>query len=85
MTRMIFLGPSGELVDAPDCPGCGKTLDGFTPINNLSTPKDGDLTICVYCHTALVFQAGEGGALTLRRVTATEALALRARLGGGSL
>lgn len=36
---------------------CGKVLDGATAVNADCTPKAGDLTVCIYCRTVLMFTA----------------------------
>ena len=48
------------------CPSCARTLDGVSSPNE-SRAKTGDLTVCFYCETVLVFT--EAG---LRHATARD-------------
>lgn len=48
-----------------DCPECGANLDATT---GQGEPSPDDCSVCVYCGTALTFQAD----LTLRRMTPEE-------------
>ena len=57
---------SVHVVAAPRCPGCGTALNGATAVDLSGVmPTPGDLTVCLYCATALEFVAGES-ALELR-------------------
>jgi hypothetical protein len=42
------------------CPTCGKVLDGAMSLHHKEPPAAGCLTACIYCGTALKFDA-EGG------------------------
>lgn len=39
-----------------DCPKCGAFLDGASTPKGEVEPQDGDLSICVYCATILLFK-----------------------------
>ena len=44
------------LSNQPKCPGCGRTLDGFTDVKNANNrPKSGDISFCLYCREVLEF------------------------------
>lgn len=54
-----------------NCPSCGKPLDAATFImgdENVKTPEDDDLTVCIYCRSFLKFYDG----LKLRLMTQQE-------------
>ncbi len=40
------------------CRKCGRKLDGATDPFGEATPKDGDVSFCIYCGTLSVFQDG---------------------------
>jgi hypothetical protein len=43
-------------IDGGTCPTCGKTLDGLTnPVDDDLDMHPGDISICFYCGTILVF------------------------------
>ena len=44
------------------CCSCGKMLDGATGDKNV--PKDGDITICVYCAEVMLYK-GQGSRVEL--------------------
>ena len=47
----------GRLATTPKCPTCKTVIDGFTSINTPNAvPKDGDLSICAYCGTAMIVE-----------------------------
>lgn len=59
-----------------DCPKCGIHLDGATESNGQETnPKPGDISVCVYCGTFLMFDE-EDKKLSLRRLTDEEFITL---------
>lgn len=59
-----------------DCPKCGIHLDGATESNGQETnPKPGDISVCVYCGTFLIFDE-EDRQLSLRRLTDEEFIKL---------
>jgi hypothetical protein len=64
---------SHRLPIAPPCPTCGTTLDGVTESRlDDSHPTPGDVSVCAYCSTVLMF-TGDGDTLTgLRVVTDDE-------------
>jgi hypothetical protein len=48
------IGESRKLPSCP-CPSCGKALDGCSQADGDSTPKPGDITICIYCGHIMAF------------------------------
>lgn len=38
------------------CPECRSTLDGATGVDHDERPKPGDVSLCLYCGTILVFE-----------------------------
>jgi hypothetical protein len=55
------------------CPHCLARLDASTPaFDPGSVPKEGDVSVCVYCATVLVFRADQ----TLRPMTRIESYKL---------
>ena len=42
----------------PPCRSCGKELSGAFAINGINAPKDGDVSICVYCGCVSIFTDG---------------------------
>lgn len=50
------------------CPVCRAILNAASGINNSGAPVEGDLTICVYCGTILVY----GDKMKLRVATTPE-------------
>ena len=50
------------------CPACGHRITAASHIDGNMTPKPGDLTVCLYCATLLVFADG----LSLRNLTDAE-------------
>lgn len=65
---MSTLGEPGRLTSST-CPNCGGQSDGFTALDSEATPKAGDVAICLYCLTVLVYG---GDPLRLRRPTGAE-------------
>jgi len=51
-----------------DCLRCHGVLNGATNVTNNAMPKDGDLTICIYCGHLMAFTDD----LSLRELTAEE-------------
>jgi hypothetical protein len=47
------------------CPECKKTLDGIT--GKVTIPVEDDLSVCLYCHTPLIFK-GKGMGLRLHKL-----------------
>lgn len=61
--------------DAPSaCPTCGKKLNGATKIDGKGGPRPGDISVCFYCTSFLVF----GDDLELALMTADEIVELPA-------
>lgn len=73
------------------CPHCGQKLNGRTQIgddefersietyaftNSPANPKAGDVSVCLYCSTKLVFIDHADGTLRIREMTAEEYKAL---------
>ena len=54
------------------CPKCGATLDAASGVSGALHPKPGDMSICLYCAAALVYE----DAMTSRLMTAEEFMAL---------
>jgi len=50
------------------CPVCEKDLDATTSIDHDSKPTTGDITVCLYCASFLMFNNN----LTLRLITEQE-------------
>lgn len=50
------------------CPGCGKRIDAATSIDGEASPTPGDVTVCAFCASVLMFEPG----LSLRRVSDQE-------------
>jgi hypothetical protein len=51
------------------CTGCGKRVDGATPIDDkTATPDPGDVTVCIYCGHIMAYADD----LQLRNLTAVE-------------
>lgn len=45
----------GKLLGNPTCPVCEKRIDGFTHFEDKDVvPKEGDISICIYCATPLM-------------------------------
>ena len=44
-----------DYVREDSCPGCGHPLDSQNDPINRSKASPGDMSICIYCHTLLVF------------------------------
>jgi len=43
-----------------ECPTCGSPSDAATePLDSSATPREGDISICLYCRSASVF-TGQG-------------------------
>lgn len=53
-------------LDPTPCPSCGKKLDAATAVSEAARPKDGDLTVCFYCGSILVF--GENLSLSVAKI-----------------
>lgn len=46
----------GKLDSQPECPSCKKVLDGWSSTSpGGGGPSDGDVTVCIYCGSALEF------------------------------
>jgi hypothetical protein len=74
--RQPELEASGELDSAPNCPNCGKTLDGFSSAELKSQrPREGDMGICLYCGTISKYT---GSPLRLVPVEGDELILVRA-------
>lgn len=57
--------PEAFTMPASECPSCGEELDRASPFEgDGSAPRDGDLTVCAYCASALTFRCGAVFALT---------------------
>ncbi len=41
------------------CPVCNRKLDAATSVMDEARPRDGDISICLYCGSLLVFQGGK--------------------------
>jgi hypothetical protein len=55
-----------KLDSRPDCPKCGRLLDGATSPDNLARkPKNGDISICVYCLSINEFSVNDKGEMQL--------------------
>lgn len=53
----------------PMCPYCDKMLDGMVASDGSAAhPKDGDYSICLYCHGYLEFKTTHYNKLNLRDV-----------------
>lgn len=53
-----------QLDHNPTCPKCGKLLDGVSHVGDGEIrPTPGDVSICFYCASALVFDENLGLAL----------------------
>jgi len=50
------------------CPHCGERLNMATAVSEEVLPKDGDLTICVFCKGLMIFEKG----LRLRKLSNDE-------------
>ena len=61
------IGESRKLPSCP-CPSCGKALDATSEAGGDSTPKPGDITLCIYCGHLMAFADD----LTLRDLTGEE-------------
>ena len=53
----------------PTCPNCNKILDGFSSPHSSCEPKNGDVTICIYCNTINQFVI-KGATITLTEADA---------------
>jgi hypothetical protein len=62
------LGKTTKLSGAPRCPACHAKIAAATHATEKISPKPGDLSICLYCKTVLVFDE----AVQPRRATAAE-------------
>lgn len=58
--------------DEATCPTCGMKTTAATDMEGNAKPRAGDLSVCAYCATALVFTDG----LKLRKMTDHDMLAL---------
>lgn len=72
-----------QVISLCECPACKKRLDGRTQIgteHELSVfhegthaiPKPGDVSVCMYCKSKLVFMDGGDGFLRVRLMTPEE-------------
>jgi len=76
MKRDPFLW-QGEIKNDVRCPTCSARLNGFTAgITGSGAPKDGDLSICVYCAQLLQYQARVDGGFNFTGVTIEQIRAL---------
>ncbi len=41
--------------DAGPCLGCGKRLDGHHQVERESVPNEGDIALCIYCYTVMIY------------------------------
>jgi len=57
------LGKDHWLANASNCIDCGKLLNGATAIDSDSAPDPGDVTVCIYCGSLMIFEDD----LSLRR------------------
>ncbi len=53
------------------CPHCNKQLNGATGLTTGNIPNDGDLSVCMYCATPLIFK-GKGMDIALYELTTGE-------------
>lgn len=52
------------------CPNCNKSTDAATGVTDeKATPSDGDLSICAYCCTGLIFRKVDSGLMTLQKAS----------------
>lgn len=74
MTRRPKFGPwhDYQLKGDPKCPHCGNLLDGAANTSGKGRPRRGDVSVCSFCITALVFDSPN----TLRKATAEDIAAL---------
>jgi hypothetical protein len=64
---------NGEIKGTPRCPTCTAKLNGFTAgLTGPGAPRDGDLSICIYCAQLLQYQARPDGGFTFTGVTIEE-------------
>ena len=49
-----YIGPE-TWMPRSRCPACGKGLHAASGFSNAARPKAGDITVCVYCATPLLF------------------------------
>lgn len=50
------------------CPSCKKRIDGNTPVFHDNPIRPGDMTVCMYCQSILIY----AGNLTVRLATRQE-------------
>jgi len=50
------------------CPACGYEIDGATGVEKGTTPRPGDISLCVYCGAISIYTRGMG----IRSATAFE-------------
>jgi hypothetical protein len=56
----------GRLAGKHECPECHSKLDGFAGIeNDKEAPRNGDLSICVYCGAGLIVRREKWASLTV--------------------
>ena len=49
-----------HLKGKPRCPACDMKIDGFTPVDDKKAiPKEGDISVCVYCATPLTVKGNK--------------------------
>ena len=53
-----------------NCLKCGSNLDGFTCTTGKALPKDGDVSVCIYCSHVAIYD--DAASLTLREPTLEE-------------
>lgn len=70
----MSLGKPGKIGDKLTCPKCKHLLNGFTGVNNEDRPKDGDVTVCIYCYAVCQY---EKDLTNLRMLTQQELLELQ--------
>ena len=61
------------LKGTPRCPACKERLDGASGLDGALVPKDGDLSVCIYCAAGLAYVVDNTGSYSLRAVTSDEA------------
>lgn len=54
------------------CPVCDRVLDAATSLGERALPRDGDITLCLYCQTVCLFTMVNGEITGLREPTDSE-------------
>lgn len=57
MTTKSRAAASEHRVKGSACPACGKIMDAATNLVDSGAPRQGDLSICLYCQALLQFEA----------------------------